>query len=117
MIGTWSADKATFTPCLTVRGDNTVTVHGNLTVQGNLSAPATAALAPSAAVQSLATGALLSGIGGAAGVAARLYRPQGTTASASVVATALAADPELLQQVAAQLKQGTAPRPAPWRST
>ncbi|MDH6143542.1 MULTISPECIES: hypothetical protein [Kitasatospora] len=106
VIGTWSADKATFTPCLTVRGDNTVTVHGNLTVQGNLSAPATAALAPSAAVQSLATGALLSGIGGAAGVAARLYRPQGTTASASVVATALAADPELLQQVAAQLKQG-----------
>lgn len=106
VIGTWSADQDMFTPCLTVRGDNTVTVHGNLTVQGSLSAPTTAAQAPSAAVQALATGALLSGIGGAAGVAARLYRPQGTSASAAAVATALAADPQLLQQVAAQLKQG-----------
>jgi len=106
VVGTWSTDKKAFLPGLTVSGDNTVTVHGDLTVLGNLSAPLMTAQAPSPQAQALTTGALLSGIGGASGVAARLYRPQGTSASAAAVATALAADPELMQQVATQLRQG-----------
>lgn len=106
VVGTWSTDQNAFTPCLTISGDNTVTVHGNLTVLGTFSAPQTSAQAPSPQAQGLTTGALLSGIGGASGVAARLYRPQGTSASATAVATALAADPELMQQVATELRQG-----------
>lgn len=106
VIGTWSTDQGAFMPCLTVGGDNTVTVHGNLTVLGSFSPPPMTTQAPSPQAQALNTGALLSGIGGASGVAARLYRPQGTSASAAAVATALAADPELLQQVASTLRQG-----------
>jgi hypothetical protein len=109
VIGTWSQDQNAFTPCLTVSGDNTVTVHGNLTVLGNFSASMMTTQAPSPQAQALTTGALLSGIGGASGVAARLYRPQGPSASAAAVATALAADPELMQQVATQLRQGFGP--------
>lgn len=108
VIGTWSKDANAFTPCLTVSGDNSVTVHGNLTVLGNFSTAAVQAQTPSAQAQALTTGALMSGIGGAAGVAARLYRPQGS-AAASAVAAVLAADPELMQQVATQLRQTSGP--------
>ncbi|QUQ65628.1 hypothetical protein [Kutzneria sp. CA-103260] len=108
VVGTWS-DQNVFTPCLTVGGDNTVTVHGTLNVVGKIiTSGAVQAQAADQATRSLTTGTMLSGFSSAAGVAARLYRPQ-STSTAGAVAVALAADPDLLQEVANLLRQNFPP--------
>jgi hypothetical protein len=105
VIGTWSTQDSVFKPCLTVSSDNTVTVHGTLHVEGRLIADGgIETQPPSTQAEALTTGVLMSGVAGASGVAARLYRPQ-SPAPADALATVLAADPELLSEVAAQLRQ------------
>lgn len=109
VVGTWSKENKAFTPCLTVTADNTVTVHGTLHVLGKLLADGgVQTQAPSDRAQGLTTATLLSGYAGAAGVAARLYRPQ-EGSPAVALATVLAADPDLMREVAGQLRTEHAP--------
>jgi len=106
VVGTWSDQKNAFSPCLTVSSDNTVTVHGTLNVLGKVKAHAGVEAQPVGdEARTLTTGALLSGVAGAAGVAARLYRPQ-YTAMPDALAVVLAANPDLMQEVATRLRQG-----------
>jgi hypothetical protein len=107
VVGTWSNDDKSFKPCLTVSSAGTVTVHGTLHVRGVLRADGgVQTQRPGAATRAITTGAMLSGIAGAAGVAARLYRPKGTgSAQAQALAAVLAADPDLLAEVAGQLRE------------
>jgi hypothetical protein len=105
VVGTWS-DQNTFTPCLTVSSDNTVTVHGTLNVLGKLDPRGGLTAQPEGdQARALTTGTLLSGVGGAAGVAARLYRPQPATTPYALAAV-LAANPDLMREVATRLRQG-----------
>lgn len=103
VVGAWSEEDSKFTPCLTVNSDGKVTVHGTLHVLGKLVAEDLETQPPSEQAKSLITGAMLSGFAGAAGVAARLYRPQQRSLSQSL-ALVLALDPELRQQVSEQLR-------------
>jgi hypothetical protein len=108
VVGTWS-DQNVFTPCLTVGGDNTVTVHGTLHVIGKITTPGgVRAQTEDQAARALTTGTMLSGFSGAAGVAARLYRPR-SSSPAGPLAAALAADPDLMREVASLLRQNFAP--------
>jgi hypothetical protein len=104
VVGAWSEEDSKFKPCLTVSYDGKVTVHGTLRVMGTLTAKDMEIQPPSTQARSLMTGAMLSGIAGAAGVAARLYRPQQGNLSNSL-ALVLALDPELRQQVAERLRE------------
>lgn len=103
VVGTWSEEDSRFTPCLTVNFDGKVTVHGTLHVLGKLTAEDIDTQPPSEQARSLITGAMLSGLAGAAGVATRLYRPQRRSLSSSL-ALVLAADPDLMREVAVQLR-------------
>lgn len=107
-IGSFAADSETFVPSLTVTGDDQVIVHGSLHVTGKLVAKEIQTQTPDPAAKSLATGTVLSGIAGAAGVAAKLYEPQSTSAGAAV-ANVLAADPALLEEVAGRLQADHGP--------
>ncbi|MEU5262218.1 hypothetical protein [Amycolatopsis sp. NPDC021455] len=96
-----SASDGRFEPALTVTGDDRVVVHGALHVAGKLTAREIATQRSDPATQALITGTMLSGIAGAAGVAAKLYQPP---AAAVALADVLAADPALLREVAAKLR-------------
>ncbi|GAA4547884.1 hypothetical protein [Amycolatopsis samaneae] len=100
-IGRYSPEGK-FEPSLTVTGDDQVTVHGTLHVTGKLIAKDVRTQAADDAAKSLATGTMLSGIAGAAGVAAKLYEPQGSAGEA--LAGVLAANPALLAEVADRLR-------------
>jgi hypothetical protein len=96
-----SAPDGRFEAALTVTGDDRVVVHGALHVTGKLTAREIATQRAEPGTQALITGTMLSGIAGAAGVAAKLYQPPG---AAVALADVLAADPALLREVAAKLR-------------
>lgn len=89
VIGAWSHDKKSFSPCLTIYDNCTVKVHGNLIVEGQLiesqQARTSAPLDPSARNFSMA--AMMTGMAGATNLLERFY--QGSSKNIDQIAAEL----------------------------
>lgn len=117
VIGVWSAEDEAFKPCLTIRDDCSVVVHGNLFVQGQVTEQVARVEAPlTAEANNFRQAAALTGMGGAGILQHQFYqspfegelnlmaRLLGRTEGRTALANSMQANPTQLNNFAAQLK-------------